>query len=76
MPIMSRKGQVTIPAGLRHSFGAREGAAVEFFSAGTFVGVRPVQPDMQAPPSGFGMVKAKVKHAPADFDMASLLASV
>jgi AbrB family looped-hinge helix DNA binding protein len=76
MSTMSRKGQVTIPAALRHSFGFREGAAVEFLSAGTFVGVRPVQADMQAPTSGFGMVKSKVKHASADFDVASLLASV
>jgi AbrB family looped-hinge helix DNA binding protein len=71
---MTSKGQVTIPAALRHSFGFREGAAVEFFSTGTFVGVRPVQPSTQAPKSGFGMVKAKVKHAPADFDVATLLA--
>ena len=28
---MTSKGQVTIPAALRHSFGFREGAAVEFF---------------------------------------------
>ncbi len=73
MSTMTRKGQVTIPAALRQSFGFREGAAVEFFSAGTFVGVRP---STQAPTSGFGMVKAKVRHSPADFDVASLLASV
>ena len=45
---MTRKGQVTIPAALRHSFGFREGAAVEFFSTDTFVGVRPVQPSTNA----------------------------
>jgi AbrB family looped-hinge helix DNA binding protein len=71
---MTRKGQVTIPAALRHSFGFREGAAVEFFSTGEFVGVRPVQSSGQVPKSGFGMVKSKKKHAPADFDVASLLA--
>ncbi len=71
---MTRKGQVTIPAALRHSFGFREGAAVEFFSTGEFVGVRPAQPSGQVPKSGFGMVKSKKKHAPADFDVASLLA--
>ncbi len=71
---MTSKGQVTIPAALRHSFGFREGAAVEFFSTGTFVGVRPVQPAAQAATSGFGMVKSNRQHAPADFDVASLLA--
>jgi AbrB family looped-hinge helix DNA binding protein len=71
---MTSKGQVTIPAALRHSFGFREGAAVEFFAAGDFVGVRPVQHSKEAPKSGFGMVKSKRKHAPADFDVATLLA--
>jgi bifunctional DNA-binding transcriptional regulator/antitoxin component of YhaV-PrlF toxin-antitoxin module len=71
---MTSKGQVTIPAALRHSLGFREAAAVEFFSAGTFVGLRPVQPSTQTPKSGFGMVKAKVKHASANFDVATLLA--
>jgi AbrB family looped-hinge helix DNA binding protein len=70
---MTSKGQVTIPAALRHSFGFREGAAVEFFSTGTFVGVRPVQPAAQPPKSGFGMVKSRKKHVPADFDVATLL---
>lgn len=71
---MTSKGQVTIPAALRHSFGFREGAAVEFFSAGTFVGVRPLQPSTQAPISGFGMIKSKKKQAPVGFDVATLLA--
>ncbi len=73
---MTSKGQVTIPAALRHSFGFREGAAVEFFPAGAFVGVRPVQAAAAAASvkSGFGMVKSRVKHAPADFDVATLLA--
>lgn len=71
---MTSKGQVTIPAALRHQFGFREGAAVEFFSTGAFVGVRPVQPAAQTVKSGFGMVKSGKKHAPADFDVASLLA--
>lgn len=69
---MTSKGQVTIPAALRHSFGFREGAAVEFFSTGTFVGVRPVQSATQATSSGFGMVKSRKKHASADFDVATL----
>ncbi len=71
---MTSKGQVTIPAALRHSFGFREGAAVEFFSTGTFVGVRPVQNAAQLPQSGFGIVKSRKKHAPADFDVSTLLA--
>jgi AbrB family looped-hinge helix DNA binding protein len=71
---MTSKGQVTIPAALRHSFGFKEGAAVEFFSTGEFVGVRPVQPATQTPKSGFGMIKSKRKHPPADFDVATLLA--
>ena len=71
---MTSKGQVTIPAALRQSFGFKAGAAVEFFQAGSYVGVRPVQNSMQAPKSGFGMIKAKVKQVPADFDVATLLA--
>ena len=71
---MTSKGQVTIPAALRQSFGFKAGAAVEFFQAGSFVGVRPVQNAKQAPKSGFGMIKAKVKQVPADFDVATLLA--
>lgn len=70
---MTSKGQVTIPAALRHSFGFREGAAVEFFSTGSFVGVRPVQPATLQAKSGFGMVKSRKKHAPADFDVATLV---
>lgn len=70
---MTSKGQVTIPAALRQSFGFREGAAVEFFSSGAFVGVRPVQPAAQVPQSGFGMLKAKKKQVPADFDVSTLL---
>ncbi len=70
---MTSKGQVTIPAALRQSFGFKAGAAVEFFQAGSFVGVRPVQHARQVPKSGFGMIKAKVKQVPADFDVAALL---
>jgi AbrB family looped-hinge helix DNA binding protein len=72
---MTSKGQVTIPAALRHSFGFREGSAVEFFSTGEFVGVRPVQPAAAVPKSGFGMFKTQKKHIAADFDAATLLAS-
>lgn len=71
---MTSKGQVTIPAVLRQNFGFKVGAAVEFFQAGSYVGVRPVQHAAQAPKSGFGMIKAKVKQVPADFDVASLSA--
>jgi AbrB family looped-hinge helix DNA binding protein len=71
---MTSKGQVTIPAALRQSFGFKAGAAVEFFQAGTYVGVRPVQNVAQSPKSGFGMVKVKVRQVPADFDVATLLA--
>ncbi|TAG35503.1 MAG: AbrB/MazE/SpoVT family DNA-binding domain-containing protein [Polaromonas sp.] len=71
---MTSKGQVTIPAAMRQNFGFKVGAAVEFFQAGSYVGVRPVQHAAQAPKSGFGMIKAKVKQVPADFDVASLSA--
>lgn len=74
MSNITTKGQVTIPAALRRSFGFKAGAAVEFFNAGTYVGVRPVQNLSHAPESGFAMIKSKVKHAPAHFDVASLLA--
>ena len=78
---MTSKGQVTIPAALRHSFGFREGSAVEFFSTGEFVGVRPVQASAALPKSGFGMFKSQKSSAktsarppvPASFDVATLL---
>lgn len=38
------------------------------------MGVRLVQHEAQMPKSGFGMIKAKVKQVPADFDVATLLA--
>lgn len=71
---MTSKGQVTIPAGLRQIFGFKAGAAVAFFQAGSYVGVRPVQHAATAPKNGFGAIKAKVKQVPADFDVATLLA--
>ena len=71
---MTSKGQVTIPAALRQAFGFKAGAAVEFFQADSFVGVRPVQNTTQAPVSGFGMIKVKVKQVPANFDVATLFA--
>ncbi len=71
---MTSKGQVTIPAAFRQSLGFKTGAAVEFFEAGSYVGVRPVQHASHAPKSGFGMIKAKVKQVPTDFDVATLLA--
>ena len=71
---MTSKGQVTIPAALRQSFGFKAGAAVEFFQAGSYVGVRPVQNTALAPISGFGMIKVKVKQVPADFDVSTLFA--
>ena len=70
---MTSKGQVTIPAALRQSFGFKAGAAVEFFRAGSYVGVRPLQNMTHPLKSGFGMIKAKVKQVPADFDVAKLL---
>ena len=72
--IMRSKGQVTIPVALRQSFGFKAGAAVEFFQASSYLGVRPHQHAAQMPKRGFGMIKAKVKQVPADFDVATLLA--
>lgn len=71
---MTSKGQVTIPAALRQIFGFKAGAAVEFFKAGSYVGVRPVQNMAQVPKSGFGMIRLNVKQVPVDFDVAKLLA--
>jgi len=53
--------------------GFKPSAAVEFFQADSYVGVRPVQNAAQSTQSGFGMIKAKVKQVPADFDVATLL---
>lgn len=72
---LTSKGQVTIPQALRQRLGLVPGQAVEFdLSAdATCITLRPTPSARQLPQKGFGMVKVKGPHVPADWDVASLL---
>jgi AbrB family looped-hinge helix DNA binding protein len=72
---LTSKGQVTIPIAMRQQLGLVAGSAVVFNLNGDGSGIV-----MQAAPSakkqskeGYGLVRVKGKHSPADFDAASLL---
>ena len=66
-------GQITIPKALRQSLGIRRGSKIEFSLVGNHVEMRVVGASLEAPGSGFGMLKSKRATVPADFDPACLL---
>ncbi|WP_405023480.1 AbrB/MazE/SpoVT family DNA-binding domain-containing protein [Limnohabitans sp.] len=72
---LTSKGQVTIPQSLRQQLGLMPGQAVAFdLSAdAACITMRPAASAKQAPEQGFGMVKVKGGHVPADWDVARLL---
>jgi AbrB family looped-hinge helix DNA binding protein len=71
---VTSKGQVTIPKEIRRALGIRQGSRVAFAQEGGKVELRVVHQAPQAVVSGFGMLDARGKRLPADFDAASLLA--
>lgn len=72
---VTSKGQVTIPKAVRQKLGIRAGSKVKFRVVGDHAELIKVSTCAGLPTSGFGMLKSKRKSVPADFDVASLLAS-
>jgi AbrB family looped-hinge helix DNA binding protein len=70
---VTRKGQVTIPMAIRRALGIRQGSRVAFAHENGKVELHVVHRSPQAIESGFGMLDARGKRLPADFDPASLL---
>ena len=71
---VTSKGQVTIPMEIRRALGIRQGSRVAFTAKNGKIELRVVHRAPQSVASGFGMLDARGKHLPADFDAASLLA--
>ena len=71
---VTSKGQVTIPKEVRRELGIRQGSRVVFAVKNGKAEVRVVHRAPAVIESGFGMLKARGRHLPANFDPASLLA--
>jgi len=71
---VTSKGQVTIPMAIRRALGIRQGSKVAFAQKNGKVELRVVHRAPELVVSGFGMLGARGKRLPADFDAASLLA--
>ena len=69
---VTSKGQVTIPKEIRRALGIRQGSRVAFAQKDGKVELRVVHRAPEAVVSGFGMLDARGKCLPADFDAASL----
>lgn len=70
---VTSKGQVTIPQEVRQQLGIRQGTKLVFSVVGDHVELRMLTRRVDAPDSGFGLLKARRKAVPADFDAASLV---
>ena len=71
---VTRKGQVTIPKEIRRQLGIRLGSRVAFASKNGKVELHVLHRAPASVASGFGMLDARGKQLPADFDVAGLLA--
>lgn len=71
---VTSKGQVTIPKEIRRELGIGQGSRVAFSSRNGKIELRVLHRAPLTVESGFGMLAARGKHLPADFDAASLLA--
>lgn len=71
---VTSKGQVTIPKAIRRELGIGQGSRVAFASKNGKVELRVVHRAPASVVSGFGMLGARGKQLPADFDAAQLLA--
>lgn len=71
---VTSKGQVTIPKEVRRALGIRQGSRVAFATKNGKVELRVLHRAPETVVSGHGMLSARGKHLPADFDVASLLA--
>ncbi len=72
---VTSKGQVTIPKSIRRALGIRQGSRVTFTEREGKVELQVVHRPPESIASGFGMLGARGKHVPVDFDVASLLAT-
>lgn len=70
---VTSKGQVTIPKAVRRELGIRQGSRVVFAVRNGKAEIRVAHRAPEAIESGFGMLKGRGRHLPADFDPASLL---
>ena len=72
---VTSKGQVTIPKEIRRVLGIRQGSRIAFATKNGKVELRVLHRAPETVVSGHGMLDARGKRLPADFDAASLLAS-
>lgn len=70
---VTSKGQVTIPMSVRRALGIRQGSRVAFAIADGKAELHVVHRTPEAVASGFGMLDARGKRLPENFDAASLL---
>ena len=70
---VTSKGQVTIPKAVRRELGIRQGSRVVFAAKNGKAEMRVVHQAPAVIESGYGMLKSRGGHLPAEFDPASLL---
>lgn len=70
---VTSKGRTTIPKDMRCALGIRQGSRVAFATKNRTVEMRVLHRAPQTVESGHGMLDARGKKLPADFDAASLL---
>jgi AbrB family looped-hinge helix DNA binding protein len=70
---VTSKGQVTIPKQVRRALGIRQGSRVAFQLKQGRVELQVVHRAPVKVESGYGMLDARGRHLPADFEPASLL---
>ncbi len=71
---VTSKGQVTIPKEVRRALGIRQGSRVAFATKNGKVELRVLHRAPETVVSGHGMLDARGKQLPPDFDAASLIA--
>ena len=71
---VTSKGQVTIPKEIRRALGIRQGSRIAFATTNGKVELHVLHRAPATVVSGHGMLDARGKRLPADFDAASLLA--
>ena len=70
---VTSKGQVTIPKEVRRELGIRRGSRVAFRVSKGKAELRVLHRESGRVTSGFGMLKVRRRHLPAEFDVATLL---
>lgn len=70
---VTSKGQVTIPKEVRRELGIRQGSRIAFRVSKGKAERRLLHREPGRVASGFGMLKVRRQHLPAEFDVATLL---